>query len=201
MCLYLFLFKCYGLFCLFIFNAVAGNTSVYYKHEVCLITIIKTSVLIYMPFLKWVFYLPSGVIEYKFGLYILYVLLAPLFQELFCSWLLSILKFIQCGWQKIKHALYFVLKQTLCFNSYGLQVALMRLVPGEGLRLKLSSINISRRWRNGALSLVRGSGKNTTVSGTTLFSCFYFCFLREETHIIVLKLLVYNLREVCWKVI
>lgn len=145
MCLYLFLFKCYGLFCLFIFYAVAANTFVYYKHEVCLITIIKTSVLMYMPFLKWVFlYLSSGVIEYKFGLCILYVFLAPLFQELFCSWLLSILKFIQCGWQKIKHALYFVLKKTLCSNSYGLQVVLMRLVPGEGLRLKLSSINISR---------------------------------------------------------
>ena len=52
----------------FFFNAVATSTSVYYKHEVCLITITKTSVLLYMPFLKWVFLcLPSGIIEFEFG--------------------------------------------------------------------------------------------------------------------------------------
>lgn len=55
-CIYFYL-SAMTYFVFLFFNAVAANTFVYYKHEVCLITIIKTSVLLYMPFLKWVFLL------------------------------------------------------------------------------------------------------------------------------------------------
>lgn len=166
------------------FNAVAASTFVYYKHEVCLITITKTSVLLYMPFLKWVFLcLPSGIIESKFGFCILYGFLALQLQELFCSWLLPVLKFIQCGWEKIKGALYFVIKQTLRSSSYGLQAALMRgrrNVPEEGFRTKLSSISIPRSWKNGALSLVRGSGMHTIASIAILLLFFFWKWEREK---------------------
>lgn len=189
MCLYLFLFKCYDIFCLFFFNAVAASTFVSYKHEVCLVTIIKTSVLLYMPFLKWVFLcLPRGIIESTFGLCILYGFLALLFWELFCSWLLSVLKFIQCGWDKINLALYFVIKQTLC--CYGVQGALirgLRTVPKEGFRAKLSTINIPRHWRNGAHVFWGESGKHTTAWITTLL-LFFWERENGETHIVDLKL-------------
>ena len=58
-------------------------------------------------------------------------------------------------------------KQTLSSSTYGPRAALMRdlrTVPEEGFKAKLSSINIPRNWRNGALSLVGGSGKHSIAS-------------------------------------
>lgn len=152
------------------FNVVAANTSAYYKREACLITIIK-----------WVFLLlPSNIIEFKFGLRLLYEFLPPLSQGLFCSWLLSVLRFIQCGWERINHALYFVIKQTLCSHRYGLQADLVRdvrTVHREELRLKLSPTNIPRRWWI-PLSLVEGSGKLHNINCDIDF--FFFFFLRRK---------------------
>ena len=77
-----------------------------------------------------------------------------------------------CGREEINHALCFVVKQTLCLNSYGLQATLikrLKAVPAEGLRLKLSSVNIPRRWRNGALVLLGDIGRIPQKSEVLIF--------------------------------
>ena len=53
----------------------------------------------------------------------------------------------------------------------------LRTVPEERFRTKLSSINIPRSWKNGALSLVEGSGKHTKASIAILL---VLAFLREK---------------------
>lgn len=103
-------------------------------------------------------------------------------------------------WEKINHALYFVIKQTLCSHRYGLQADLVRdvrTVHREELRLKLSPTNIPRRWWI-PLSLVEGSGKHHSID------CdidFFFFFKKKKSKSGLWNHLVYNLRAIWIKVL
>lgn len=124
-CIYFYL-SAMTYFSFLFFNAIAANTFVYYKHEVCLITIIKTSVLLYIPFLKWIFLLlpQQNNWIYVWLLTFIWISISTISRVIL---FLTIISFkIYPVWIGEDKSCFTFWDKEMCSHSYGLQAALMR---------------------------------------------------------------------------